>query len=232
MLKTKKEKLYAVLIALFAVAILCVVITGLTGKPAPAAAAAPASGKVEIRGMDKIVEVEKLVQVEKTITGEMLQDGLRDMGTLITQEYYFTEVMTYSSVLKDPLFHLEIKPTESSFVVSYDGVVTAGMDFSGIRVEKDEGAKVINVALPKAAIQNVDIDPESFEKYTEKAGMFNPVSVEDFNASLVELEATARAKAIDRGVLTRADQNGRQVVDQFIRSLVDVSEYTLTYKTV
>lgn len=230
MLKTKKEKIYLALIGVFLVAILAVVMIALLRKPAePARAELSAGGKVEIRGRDKIVEVERLVEVEKTVTGEILQDGLNDMGLLITQEYYFTEVMSYSSVLKDPLFHIEMKPTESSFVVSYDGVVTAGIDFTAIRVEKDDGANTITVHIPKAKIQNVDIDPESFEKYTERSGMFNPVSVEDFNTSLVELERTAREKAIARGVLTRADENAKQIVDNFIHSLVDVSGYSLEY---
>ena len=72
-------------------------------------------------------QVEKIVEVEKEITAEMIEDGLRDIGVLVTQEYYFTDVISFSSVKK--LFRLEVGFTESSYLASYDGVVTAGIDF-------------------------------------------------------------------------------------------------------
>ena len=173
-------------------------------------------------------EVEKIVTVEKEITAELLQDGLRDMGKLITEEYYFTEVVDYSSVKK--WWKLEVPYTESSYLASYDGVVSAGIDFAEIRVEKDDENKEILVTLPAARIDTVDIDPSSLQVYSEKHGLGNPIAVLDFNDSLIELENTARAKAEERGVLTRADENAARLVRNFIASLVDTGEYTLLFK--
>ena len=181
--------------------------------PRPAAES-PARNKVEI------------VTVEKEVTAEVIQDGLNDIGVLVSEEYYFTEVVSFSSIKK--LFKkLELGITESSYLASYDGVVTAGIDFANITVSKDDEQHMIEVHLPKAEILNVDIDPESFTLYSEKTGLGNPLSAADFNQALVELEGTATEKALSKGILTRADRNAKAVIENFVSSLVDTAEYTV-----
>ena len=224
----KKTGIYLGLIAAVLVLIVGLIVWH-NGKaapePAPAVTPLP-TPEVVVR--EKVVEVEKIVEVEKEITATTIQDGLRDMGFLVTEEYYFTQVVSYASSLK--LFNLvELGITESKFLASYDGVVTAGIDFEKIRIQKDQDRGVIDVALPEAAILNVDIDPESFELYTEKEGWGNPISLKDYNQSLVELEKNAADRAVERGLLDRAEENARQVVENFIRSLMDTSAYTIRF---
>ncbi len=166
----------------------------------------------------------RVVTVEKEVTAEVIQDGLREMGLLTTEEYYFTEVVSYSSVKK--LWRIELGITESSYLISYDGVVTAGIDLRDVQVEKDDQAKRVRITIPAAAIQQIDIDPDSFQLYTEKEGLGNPVSVADFNDSLVELEETAREKALNRGILERASTSAEALVLQFAESLLDTEVYT------
>lgn len=228
-MKTKKEKIYLVAISVVVLAALCVLIIGLTRpaktpepEPAPLPSAAPVS-KVVYK------EVEKLVEVEKTITVGMLQDGLRDMGTLITQEYYFTDVLGFSSAKKLFKTDITLKFTETSYLVSYDGSVFAGIDFGSVTVAKDDEAKVITVSLPRAEIQSVSIDHGSFVLHSEKSGLGNPLSVEDVNNSLIELESGARDKALEHGILDHADENAKQIIRNFIGGMVDLDEYSLQY---
>lgn len=228
MLKTKRDKVYLAFIALFVIAIVTVVIIALCTRDAkeelPVVTPRP-TAEVRIR------EIERLVEVEKEITSDVLQDGLNDMGIMVTQQYYFTEVVSFSSVKKLLKTDIELKFTESGYLASYDGVVTAGIDFADISVEKSGDKPVITIHIPASEIQNVDVDPNSFRLFSEKNGLGNPLSVEDFNSSLVELENTAVEKAIDRGVLTRADENARQLITNFVSSLADTSKYTLKFIT-
>lgn len=226
--RSKKEKLYLLLIGatllLAAVVVLVSYLTGGTASDTEEAPVITAPAEPDVKVVYK--ETEKLVQVEKEITATVIRAGLRDMGVLVTDEYYFTEVVSFSSV-KDFL-GFEIGATESAYVAGYDGVVTAGLDFSAITVSKNDTAKIVTVRLPACDILNVDIDPESFVLYSEKSGWGNPVSIQDFNKSLVELEANARTKAIDKGLLTRADENARQLISRFISGLVG-QEYTVQF---
>lgn len=168
------------------------------------------------------------ITVEKVISAQVISDGLRELGKLVTEEYYFTDVLSYSSALKF-LGTFNVPLTTSSFLVSYDGVVTAGVDFEKIEVTKDEGSKTITVKLPAPEIMNVDIDPESFVLHAEKTGLGNPISVSDFNQTIAELESSAREKAMDKGLLTRAGENAEKVISHFVDSLLEPGAYTVHY---
>jgi hypothetical protein len=165
-------------------------------------------------------------KIKTTITSETIQDGLREMGVLITQEYYFTQVENYEKTKTI----LKFITSSSNFIYSYDGVVTAGVDFNNISVEKDDEGKVITIAVPQSEIQYIDIDYDSFKKYSEKDGLWNPISIEDYNASLVDLEKSAKEKAIDKGVLDKADENARNIIQNFVSGIVDDSDYTINWK--
>lgn len=224
---TKGEKAIVILIAIVLLAAAAAVVIGLSlsrnveeeNVPAPAA-------KHDQTVVYKTVE--KFVEIEKEISCDIIQDGLNDMGVLITEEYYFTEVVSYSSVKKLFKTDIELKLTESNYLASYDGVVAAGFDFTGITVEKDDEAKTITVHIPKAEIQYVDIDPDSFEIYSEKEGLGNPITLEDYNRSLLELEATAKTKAVNRGLLDRANENAQAVITNFITGLTG-GDYSIQF---
>lgn len=174
-------------------------------------------------------DVDRLVQVEKEITATVIQDGLNDMGVLITQEYFFTEVVSFSSMKQ--LFGLNLGFTETSFIGTYDGTVTAGIDFQDIRIEKDDQLMKIKVYLPGSSVQYIDIDPNSFVLYDETSGIGNPISVTDFNRSLIELENNAQNKAIEKGLLGKADENARLMIRNFISGMVGLDDYTIEFVT-
>ena len=233
-MQTKQKKiLYFVIFALLLIAILVLLITWAVRKNRAEPIAAPApvtlSEEPDVRVVYKEKEVEKMVEVEKVITGDIIQDGLNDMGFLVTQEYWFTEVMQYNSIKSVLGFDLGI--TESSFLASYDGVVTAGVDFSAIRVSKDEEQKTVLITMPNAVIQNTTIDNDSFQLYSEKEGLGNNISIKDFNVSVAALKDGAEQKAIDRGVLERANENAETLVKDFVCGLVDVSQYNVIFTT-
>ncbi len=223
----KRVKLLVGLIALavLAIAVLFIVYAIRSGKSPAAPPTVTPRPSQEVVVREK--EVEKIVTVEKEISSEILRDGVRELGLLVTEEYYFTEVVSYSSIKK--LWKIDLGITESSYLASYDGVVRAGVDLSGATVEKDDEQKRITVTLPAAAIVGVDIDPESFQLYSEKAGLGNPISAEDFNNSLLELEETARNKALERGLLDRAEGNAHALLRNMIGALCDPNEYTLVF---
>lgn len=225
----KKIKLLVGLIVLVLALIVALVAVHFARTKAAEAALPPGTPRPSAEVVVREREVEKLVTVEKEITAEILNDALREAGKLVTEEYYFTEVVSFSSIKR--LWNIDLGITETSYLASYDGVVTAGVDLTRARVEKSETEKRITVTLPAAEIWGIDIDPESFCLYSEKAGLGNRLSAEDFNSSLIELEQTARDKALARGVLTRAEENARTLVRGCVGSLVDLGEYRLEFKT-
>ena len=173
-----------------------------------------------------IAEKEKKDKVYISVSTETIQDGLANMGVLVTQEYYFTQVERYT---KEKTF-LKFITTSSEFIYSYDGHVMAGVDFDKIRIEKDEDRKTIKVSMPKSEIIAVAIDKDTFKIYSEKESLWNPLKLEDYNISLVEFENAAKEKALEGGILGRSDEQARNLVREFIISLPNTSEYAIEFK--
>ena len=227
-MKNKKNWIGAGL--LLVIAALTVTLVALHAKNNPPQPLPTATPRPTPRVVVEEKVVETIVEVQHQVTAEELSAGLNDMGRLVTAEYYFTAVASASTQLA-PILGIKLGFTESSFLASYDGIITAGIDFSLIRVEKDEERGRVTVTMPPAAILNVDIDPDSFQLYSETTSIFTDITAEDYNNALLELEATEREKALARGILDNADENARKLVRSFIGSLLDPAEYAVEFVT-
>ena len=107
----------------------------------------------------------------------------------------------------------------------------AVIDFAAVKVaceQRDDGVH-LTVTIPKSKIQSTEIDPDSFILYSEKTGLGNPLSASDFNQSLTELEHDAQKNAVDKGVLTRADEQAKLLIERFIQSILVEDSYTLEF---
>ena len=125
-IKNPKDVFYisVITLALIVAIILCVKYTrDMAGRQTAGASAPSLAPKEE--------------KVLVTMNVETIEDGLENMGVLVTQEYYFTQVETYTKEKKI----LNFINSESGFTYSYDGKVTAGIDFGKITVTRDEETK-------------------------------------------------------------------------------------------
>ena len=206
-------------IGVIIVSIIIMIALGVGFKKDKEAAAVPETATTK-------VALEKKENVKVTVNVETIKDGLNDMGTLITQEYYFTQVEQYTKEKKV----LSIFNSESGFTYSYDGTVTAGIEFGEIEVSKDENAKMIIIELPHSSIQNVNVDTSTFKVYSEKDSLWNPIKLEDFNVSLAEFEKSAEKKALDNGILDRSDEQAKTLITNFIKNFPNVSDYGIEIK--
>ena len=213
-LKKPKNIFYmsVIAVALVVMAVLLIKFKNTTGQGAEA-------GLLATTEVSKNKEEKVLV----TINVDTIQDGLENMGVLITQEYYFTQVETYTKDKKV----LGFIDSSSGFTYSYDGKVTAGIDFGEITVSKDEESKKLTIEIPASQIQSVDIDSRTFQVYSEKDSLWNPLNIEDYNLSLTEFEDTARKKAYDSGILDRSDEQAKELIKNFVSNFPNTSEYEI-----
>ncbi len=180
---------------------------------------------------EKVVEVP--VEVRKAITGEIIEEELRDVGELVTQEYDYTEVGTFDSQKSVQLFGYDVTVpfTQTKFIYSYEGTIKAGVDFTRIAVEKADDSKRVTVTLPKAEILSSELDEDSFQLYDEQNNIFNPFSVKDVNETNRNLKKHAEEKAIEKGLLKRADANAKAMIRSFLMSTYDLEGYMIQVKS-
>ena len=215
--KDIQNKIYIAIIAISLVAIILLT-TGYLREHR--ASIDDASGETTIATMKP-----KEDKVVVTVNTEVIQDGLSNMGVLITQEYYFTQVEKYTKEKK--LFN--VLPSSSEIMYSYDGAVMAGINFERIRIRKDDDKKIILVEIPHSSIQATTIDKDTFQIYSEKDSLWNPIKLEDYNMSLSEFEDAAEEKALENGILDRSDEQAMSLIKNFISNFPLASEYTINF---
>jgi hypothetical protein len=86
---------------------------------------------------------------------------------------------------------------------------------------------VIIVDVPKAEIQTVSIDKDSFKVFSEKESMWNKLNISDYNDSLAEFEKAAKEKAIENGILDRAQERAEELILQFVSKYQGTSDYRI-----
>ena len=219
-LKENKNIIYLVIIAV-AVIISIVLIAGYMKNRDNQQIVSPASET------SKEKDTKSEAKVLVSISTETIRDGLANMGFLVTQEYYFTNVETYT---KEKKVFFNMIDSSSQMVFKYDGQVFAGVDFEKITITKDDATRTVTIDIPDAEIQSVAIDKDSFESYSEKESIWNPLKLDDYNAAMAEYEKTAKQKALDSGILERADEQAKAIVQNFVNSFPATAEYTIVYQ--
>jgi len=174
-----------------------------------------------------INENDGIIQDDIAVLNETISSGLKEMGELITAEYYFSSSETVQDVKVLDLsslgidFKTNIPLTSNSFTYSYDGEIMAGIDFKGIEVNVDKENNVIKIKLPEAKIISSSVDPDSYQFYEIKNNILNPISPENYAVSFADLIHSEEEKAIDKGLLNKATNNAKTIVSNFVKSYVE-----------
>ena len=157
-----------------------------------------------------------------------IQGTIRDIGELATAEYDFTITQTAEKPSKT-VVGVTIPFTSTKVLYSYNGVIKAGIQFSKVEITQNNKQKEIYVRIPEAEILSTEIDNKSLVVYDEKYSVFNTLTFEDMNISVDNAKTTANETAIDNGILDRANENARAIIQSTISALVDLSEYEMVF---
>ena len=94
-----------------------------------------------------------------------------------------------------------------------------------MEAEEIDGKTKFTIHVPEAEILSTEIDRDSFVLYSEKTGIGNPLSASDFNDSLVGLQEDVEKKAEEKGVLEKAQENAKALIENFVKNLLDDEMY-------
>lgn len=169
----------------------------------------------------------EVIEVKTVIPGSAIQEQLRSVGELTAEEYAFTEVGSYASRRSADLFgqNSVIPLNRTTFIYSYDGTVRAGVDFTQVTVEKDDTLKRITVRLPHATLLGAELKQDSFRLFDEKNNVFNPIAVQALDAAAQTMKESAETRALEGGLLERADAQAATMVRALLEGAFDVEGY-------
>jgi len=142
---------------------------------------------------------------ETQITEQVLYQQLEQIGELATVKYFYTDMGKYENSLQ--LGSADIPLTRKSFIISYDGVIKAGINMDKVAIELD--GRTVRITLPQAEILSHEVDDDSVTVYDEKSSIFNGLSVEDVLAFQEEQKEKMEERAVANGILADARENAQ-----------------------
>ena len=170
-----------------------------------------------------------LVQTRKNkVESRTVAFGLRDIGELVTQAGYFTNVQKNNKDQK--LFGVSVPFTTSQYIYSYDGIVKAGLNFSELEIQVDDANKIVTVTMPEVKIFDISIDNDSLKIYDESQSIFTPLHITDLNDAQIKLKEEVRQTAIDNGILEGAARNAKTLISGFLSGTLDLKDYTIEFE--
>lgn len=168
-------------------------------------------------------------QADPVITNDQLAEQLDSVRELVTKQYIYTNAAR-SEGSKTWLWGWTVPFTDTSLLVTYDGVIKASIDLNDVKINVNEAARTVTVTLPASRITGNDIPQESINVLEVKNGLFNKVTFDDYNEFIAEEKKVMEEKAIAMGLLTDADKEARAVIKAFLELLPGMDSYKLTVK--
>lgn len=175
-----------------------------------------------------VIFIAGMMQMKKnltpSITSELINNRLEDAKELTTLKYHYTNMGQFQN--QSDFYGWKVPFTTKSFIVSYDGVINAGVDLDGTMV-KVTGKKV-QIMIPHAKILSHEIYEESLQVFLEKDSIFNPIKISDYNDFSMDQKQVVEEKAIDKGLLTEADKKSEEAIKDILRLDQYLKDYEIT----
>lgn len=165
-------------------------------------------------------------QTQPVVTGELISQRLADVRELATVEYYYTNMGRFENQLD--FYGWKVPLTRKQFIISYDGVIRAGVDLSALAVRVS--GDTVFITLPQAKILSHEIPEESIEIFDETRNLFNPIAISDYTGFTRDQKVEVEAKAVENGLLTQAAERARAAVESLLGLMPGMGGYTLTVR--
>ena len=160
---------------------------------------------------------------ENKIDNKLIQNRIENAKELTSLKYSYTNMGQFENSNK--FYGCDIPFTQKKFIVSYDGMISCGVDLDKMDIKVS--AKTINIKLPKSKILSHKIYEDSLKIFDQKTSIFNPIKVEDYNEFAKKQKKSVEKKAIERGILTEADKKCKKAVKDIVNIDNNLEDYTI-----
>jgi len=160
------------------------------------------------------------------ITNDLLSQQIKEINELATVEYNYTNMGKFENTAT--FYGYKIPFTTKSFIVSYDGIIKAGIDMSNVEV--NISGKKINVTVPKASILSHEIDEDSIEIFDETANIFNQISIGDYNQFSSDQKKKMEESVKSKGLIEEAQKKAEKAIRTLLVTSNELDDdWTITF---
>ena len=160
---------------------------------------------------------------ENKIYNKLIENRIENAKELTSLKYSYTNMGQFENSNK--FYGYDIPFTQKKFIVSYDGMISCGVDLEKMDVKVSE--KTINIKLPKSKILSHEIYEDSLKIFDQKTSIFNPIKVEDYNDFAKNQKKSVEKRAIDKGILIEANKKCEKAIKDIINIDNSLEDYTI-----
>ena len=174
-----------------------------------------------------VIFIAGMMQMKKNmtpdITSELINNRLEDAKELTTLKYHYTNMGQFQN--QSDFYGWKVPFTTKSFIVSYDGVINAGVDLKDARINVT--GKRIQITLPRSKILSHEIYEDSLQVFLEKDSIFNPIKISDYNDFSMDQKKVVEEKAIEKGLLAEADKRSQEAIKDILNLDQNLKDYEI-----
>ena len=145
-----------------------------------------------------------------------VENQLQQISQLATIRYSYTNMGQFEN--SNEFYGIKLPFTTKSFIVAYDGTITAGVDLTQAKVTVTD--QKVTIALPAPQILSHEVDPNSLDVFDETTSIFNPITIEDYTGFQADQQGVMEEKAIQGGLLTQAKDQAEAAIGGLITPLL------------
>lgn len=153
------------------------------------------------------------------VTTDLISQRLMAAQDLVTVEYYYTNMGQFEH--QNDFYGWRVPLTKKGFIVSYDGIIKAGIDMGEVQVNLSGDS--LELTIPEAKIISHEMNQESIEVFDESRNIFNPISITDFTGFTNDQRVKIEDKAISNGLLTEAKERGEDTLKTWLLVNTDIT---------
>lgn len=154
---------------------------------------------------------------EAEVTSTTIKNQLIEINELAVYSYEYSKVGKFSDNLT--FNGWDIPLTQKSFLITYNGILKAGIDFNNAKVAIN--GETINITIPESKVLSHEIDENSIEVYDETNNVFNQISVNDYKTFATKEKSKTEEEAIADGLLDKANGRVKEVLTTYLQSVFD-----------
>lgn len=146
---------------------------------------------------------------------DLVTEKLTTISELATVKYNYSNVISIKDSLKYKDFVIPF--TEKSFVVKYNGYITAGIDLSQAKtyIENNE----LSILLPSSKILNHTVSEDEIYIFDEKSSAFNKLHINDMLNEIISEKAAMEDKLVKEGFLDKVNTDTIRFLQDFFKEL-------------
>ena len=158
---------------------------------------------------------EKLIELQDdTITVTIIEEKLDEIAELATAVFDYSGIITKDNYREFFKTDINIPFTKNEVKITYKGVIKVGYDLDELEYKIDESSKKIYISLPEVKVTDhyMILDELKFE---QKNNILNPISVEEINKYLINVEKEELVRAEKEGIYKLAEEKIQGIIENY-----------------